>query len=302
MLLAEPSEGIGDRKGSNGQTGHCTCSCHEHGSSRHDLQSDDDGSMEMAQSQPQGTTPVPICRRDTSPDRSLTLIRSGTRPETGSAIQEDFAQGLGLQPIETNSTSAGKRPEVARILSNIAEKLGTASPDRYNDYEFKHSQAAGFPVIPGEENRNRLLLQIKEQWGQPDMDGDDAQTPRGRSRANSFNGEDALTPRGRSRAHSFNGSPSRSSSPQPPKTPARSSFLGLPMTESPKSSTDSVFPARPSAELEKMKTHTTVVTLHSAKGSLAMGSPAIVLSSEEEPGEGSGSGAVSEVKAEQRPP
>ena len=244
--------------------------------------------------------------------------------------------------VETDSTSAGKRPEVARILSNIAEKLGTASPDRYNDYEFKHGKATGFPEIPGEENRNRLLLQIKEQWGQSDLDGDDAPTPRGRSRANSFNGEVSRTPRTRSRAQSFNGSPSRSHSPQPPHTPTNTSFLGLPMTESPKTSSESVFLARrPSAESdngktrisaeldkgkapmtaeaekaktqtmvelektrtqttpesEKTKTRGTVVTLHSAEGS-----PAIVLSSEDEPEEHPGPDVASSSHVGQSPP
>lgn len=217
-----------------------------------------------------------VCRRDTSPQRGLAPVRTVTYPD-----EHDIASnGLGLQMVETSSSSAGKRPEVARILSNIAEKFGTASLDRYDDSEFQRGKATGFPEIPGEENRNIKLSQIKEQWGHPDLDADDGPTPRGRSRASSFNGEDALALRARSRANSFSGSISRSHSPQPPKTPAGTSFLGLPMTESPKSSSETAFSARSLVEMEKPKPHATVVTLHSA-----VGSPDIVLSSEDAPNE-----------------
>ena len=281
-------------KGADDHEGHCACPCHEHGSTSQDPRSDDEETEDMPQSQQPGTTPVTatICRRDTSPSRFLAPIRTITHPDE----HDSHATGLGLQMVETSSSSAGKRPEVARILSNIAEKFGTASPDRYNDYEFKHGKATGFPEIPGEENRNSKLIQIKEQWGQHDPDGDDALTPRGRSRANSFNGDDALIPRGRSRAHSFS-SISRSHSPQPPKTPTGTSFLGLPMTESPKASSESVFPVQPSAELEKPNSPTIVVTLHSAAGS-----PDIVLSSDDEPNHASGSGAASSPPADKTAP
>lgn len=285
MLLAKGAE---QTKDLDFTTGYCTCPCHEHGDGRPDSHSDGVETAEISQGPRRSSTvDTTICRRITSPTHNLTPIRSSSHSDEEAIMHSDMAQGLGLHPVETSSTSPGNRPEVARILSNIAHKLGTASPDRFNDYEFKHGPATAFPQIPGEENRNPHLIQIEKQWG-VNPEGDDALTPRGRrSRANSFNG-------------SISGSAgiSRSNSPQPPRSrPRASSLLGIPLTESPKASSESAFPPRSSAELEKTKTHGTFVTLHSAEGS-----PAIVLSSEDEPAEASGPGAVSSLPRDQRPP
>ncbi|KAL2257702.1 hypothetical protein VTK26DRAFT_9282 [Humicola hyalothermophila] len=283
-------------------SGCCTCPCHEAANLRPGSQSDVAETVRRS-----STVDAALCRRVTSPTHNiLTPIHSSSHSDEEAIMHSDTSQGLGLHTVETTSTHQGNRPEVARILSNIAHKLGTASPDRFDDYEFKHGPATAFPQIPGEGNRNPNLIQIEKQWGVPNPDADDALTPRGRrSRANSFNG-------------SISGSVgiSRSNSPQPPlksKPGPATSLLGLPLSDSPKSSSESAFPPRrqpaeqpepeksetEKPESEKPKPRATVVTLHSGEGS-----PAIVLSVEDVPAqaEGSTSRDVSSDSAAKMPP
>ncbi|AEO63917.1 uncharacterized protein THITE_2109532 [Thermothielavioides terrestris NRRL 8126] len=292
--------------------GVCTCLCHEH-SSRSDSLSDNDAAN-MQQIQAQGApTNAGLGRRATSPARMLTPVRTDTAPDTDSQ-----AHGLGIRPMDSGS-STGSRRDVRNALMRFATALGTVSPTRFDDYEFRHGEATAFPQVPGEENRNRRLPQIREQWGQSTLDADDTLTPRGRrSRANSFHGTTA------SRSNSV-GPPASSPESPTPARPSAASFLGLPTTSSPESMTEPVFPARPSAELEtarpsaeretawpsaepetarpSAKSETarrrgnTVVTLHEG-----LNSPAIVLSSDEEPSQTSPPAAASAGPAERPPP
>jgi hypothetical protein len=222
-------------------------------------------------------------------------IRTETYPDS-----EDAARWLGIHTIDSNSSTGGTRHEVTKALLNFAATFGTTSGNnRFDDHAFRQGKVTGFPEIPGEGNRNVMLNQIKQQWGEPSADIDDGLTPRGRrSRANSFNGSI-------SRSNSIG---PRARSPQPPQPPPQrsptagpstSSMLGLPTTHSPESTSESIFPSRPSAELEKTKSQGTgtVITLHQGPNS-----PAIVLSSEDEPSETPESTGVVSPPLDRLPP
>ena len=270
----------------------CHCLCHEHGSNRPDSQSDIPEMEEIPRTPLSASAPdtdFRIPRRDTSPTHPLVPVRTDTYPDS-----EDAARGLGIHTLDSNSSTTGNRREVTKALMKIATAFGTASADRFDDHQFRQGKATGFPEIPGEGNRNSKLSQIKQQWGEPSDDLDEGLTPRGRrSRANSFNGSIYRSPSIASRAPS----------PQPraraQTTGPGLSFLGLPTTHSPESTSDSVFPARPSAELEQTRSQATVVTLHEGPNS-----PAIVLSSEDdvfdEPAEFSAPAATAAVVVQQR--
>jgi hypothetical protein len=273
LKKAEEAESIVHPEGS------CNCPCHGHDSSRPGSLSDHPETREVPRSPTSGVTgvEVSVARHDTLPSHVLSPTRTDTYPDV-----DEEARGLGIQPVTSNATIGGSRHEVTKTLLRIANSLGTPSPDRFDDSAFRHGKATGFPEVPGEGNRNSKLPQIKQQWGELNPDDDDGLTPRGRrSRANSFNGgsisrANSIGPR----AQSTQPPPQR---PQQPTDPGSSaSFLGLPTTHSPESTSESVFPNRPSVELEKTKSQSTVVTLHQGPGS-----PAIVLSSDDEPGDAS---------------
>ncbi|KAJ4305950.1 hypothetical protein N0V88_000740 [Collariella sp. IMI 366227] len=143
--------------------------------------------------------------------------------------------------------------EVTKAFIKLANALGTASPDRFDDSEFRHGKVTSFPEVPGESHRNSKLSLIREQWGQQEGGLDVV--------------DEAMRGGG-----------------------LESSILGVPTSASPESIAEPVFPnpvAKPSEELEKTRSQGTVVTLHEG-----VGSPAIVLSSEgEEPEEALSLGA-----------
>ncbi|KAK4034176.1 hypothetical protein C8A01DRAFT_49373 [Parachaetomium inaequale] len=256
----------------------CNCTCHGHGSSGPGSLSDNTETAQVPRPAPARTTDADlhIYRQDTASTHMLSPIRTETYPDS-----EDTARGLGIHTIDSNSSTGGNRHEVTKALLNFAATFGTASSgNRFDDHAFRTGKVTGFPEIPGEFNRNVLLPQIKQQWGEPSADIEDGLTPRGRrSRANSFNGSlsrsNSIGPRARS---------PQPPPPAPPRSPTAAgpstSMLGLPTTHSPESTSESIFPSRPSAELDKTKSQSTVITLHQGPNS-----PAIVLSSEDEPSE-----------------
>ncbi|ORY68468.1 uncharacterized protein BCR38DRAFT_455438 [Pseudomassariella vexata] len=89
----------------------------------------------------------------------------------------------------TWTADAGRR-KAAETLTAIGDFLGTAAPGRFDDSEFKLGKANDFPEIPGEEQRNRALRQIRERYNQPrDAEGHATPALRKRpSRAGSFTG------------------------------------------------------------------------------------------------------------------
>lgn len=294
MLLARHLDKAEQEETAPYASGPCHCLCHEHGSNRPDSLSDDPEMEEMTRPPLSAPAPDPdlrVSRRDTSPTHPLAPVRTDTYPDS-----EDAARGLGIHTIDSNSSVTGSRRDVTKALMKIATAFGTASADRFDDHQFRQGKATGFPEIPGEGNRNSKLSQIKQQWGEPSDDIEEGLTPRGRrSRANSFNGSIYRSPSIASRAPS----------PQPraraQTTGPGLSFLGLPTSHSPESTSESVFPARPSAELEQTKSQATVVTLHEGPNS-----PAIVLSSEddvfEEPADISGTATAAASVVEQPVP
>lgn len=280
MLLAKYLESAENGPWTTHQSANCPCQCHGHGSSsRVSSLSDHPETAEMPRPlQPARTsdTNPHVLPEDTSPSHVLTPIRTDTYPD----VEAQYL-GLGIHPVDTGSSTIRENSgRVAERLAKIVTALGTASSDRFDDHNFRMGKATGFPEIPGEGQRNSNLSVIKQQWGEISPNDDDGQTLRGRrSRANSFHSV--------SRANSIG---PRAHSPQPPTrspTVPVPSFLGLPTRASPESALEPVFPARHSAELDKTKSQSTVVTLHQSPNS-----PAIVLSSEHEPGEPSTSAAA----------
>ncbi|KAK4156592.1 hypothetical protein C8A00DRAFT_40977 [Chaetomidium leptoderma] len=265
----------------------CNCGCHEHSnsnSSRPDSLSDN---LETSEITRPPHAEVRVRRRDTSPPHMLTATRTDTYPD------EDSAYGLGIRTLDTGSSITGHKHGVAQKLIKIAAEFGTASPDRYDNSSFRHGKATGFPEVPGESNRNGRLPRIKKQWGEPSDDIEEGLTPRGRrSRANSFNDGISRSNSIGPRAHSPQPPPSR---PQP--TGPGPSLLGLPTTHSPESISEPAFPPRPSTELDKTKSQSTVVTLH--QGAQGHNSPpAIILSAEDESSDASASGHANPPPAE----
>lgn len=293
MLLAESVDAaeagiLPDKPGH-----HCACPTHGCGSSPRNSHSDAEQNPQLA-----ATGQARAHMRTASSPEILAPSRSNSHSDHDGIHPHDPHHGLGiLHPVDSRSSGAGMRPEVGRILSNIAHKFGTADPDRHDDHEFRHGKATGFPEIPGEGNRNRDLIRIKEQWGQSGADDDDDLTPRGRrSRANSF----TSSVRGAAGvARSVSMSP-RAPSPHPevgvrPTGPA----LSVLPASHPRSSheTNLIIPTPPSSEMDRPKSHSTVVTLHSGHDS-----PSIVVSSEPESSDPSDSGrGRSPLPSETRP-
>ncbi|KXX74657.1 hypothetical protein MMYC01_209267 [Madurella mycetomatis] len=290
MLLAERLEAVELEMIPDNRGPSCTCPVHGCGSSRRDSHSDAAETIELPRSPRRAATRETRTRRRTASSGNITApSRSHSRSDDDAISQNGLHQGLGIfQPVDSRSSGAGKRPEVERILSNIAHKFGTAAPDRHDDHDFKHGKATGFPEIPGEVYRNQDLIRIKEQWGQSGPEDDESLTPRGRrSRANSFVGS-VSGAAGISRPAS---STPRAQSLHREGTirPASTTLLTLPTT-SPRTSyeTGPFVATSPSPELDRPTSRTTVVTLHNGHDS-----PSIVVSSEPESIEAPNAGPTS---------
>lgn len=272
MLLVKYLERVEEEGSTHDDLSHCHCTCHEHGSIRPRSISD---TSEMAEtSRPPAAVmaddAVRVSRHDTAPGYMLSPTRTETCPDT-----EEALRGLGIHAVDSN-TSTAAASGMTKALVKLATSLGTTSSGRFDDNAFRQGKVTGFPEIPGELNRNSRLNQIKQQWGEPNTDIEDGLTPRGRrSRSNSFNGSISRTNSIGPRA------PSPNPPPRSPTTGPGTSILGLPTTHSPESTSEPIFPSRPSAEGEKPRSQGTVVTLHEGPNS-----PAIVLSSDDEPGDG----------------
>ncbi|KAK4244314.1 hypothetical protein C7999DRAFT_43997 [Corynascus novoguineensis] len=204
-------------------------------------------------------------RHDTEPTHMLSPYRTETFPNA-----DDADNGLGIYQVDSHTSAGSNIRGVTGALVRMVTALERVSPERFDDEAaFKRGKVTGFPEIPGEQFRHERLPQIKRQWGEPSVDPEDClAAPRGRrSRANSFSGSISRSSSIGSRAHS----------PQPPARRSTTGpgplMLGLPTTHSPETTSESIFPSRPSAELEHPKSQGTVVTLHEGPNS-----PAIVLS------------------------
>lgn len=138
----------------------------------------------------------------------LSAIDSGTSTAPRTGI-------LQFHRRTSSGADAGNRRKVARALTTLSNAFGTASSDRFDDSEFKRGPALDFPEIPGEQNRNRDLSQIRERYN---IRGEGISTPGGRSRASSFNrstaaGRDTTGPPLANNSDSFFLSPPSSARP-----------------------------------------------------------------------------------------
>ncbi|KAI5861096.1 hypothetical protein GGS23DRAFT_578756 [Durotheca rogersii] len=99
-------------------------------------------------------------------------------------------------PAETDSFTSqpkpkdpGNRRKVAKVLRKVSDYFGTAKLHQFDDSEFKHGKAVDFPEVPGEEQRNPDLPQIREQYNTHREDESSARSIIKRSpRSDSFTG------------------------------------------------------------------------------------------------------------------
>jgi hypothetical protein len=90
------------------------------------------------------------------PDHSNELGATASRPTLSQGHQDKHSSTIDL----------GNRRKVAKTLTAIGNRLGSAAHDWFDDSEFKRGKALDFPEIPGEEHRNRALPRIREQYNQ----------------------------------------------------------------------------------------------------------------------------------------
>ncbi|KAL9108847.1 MAG: hypothetical protein Q9227_006378 [Pyrenula ochraceoflavens] len=158
---------------------HCNCSHHHHESS-------DQSSVHSRayDDHMQGITgPITM----SSPITSLAAAdekrgSSDDVPET----RHEIAPTATRSPQQDNTVDLGSRRKVAKGITKVANFFGTAAYDQFDDSEFKHGKASDFPEIPGEENRNRDLHQIRETYNRQHTER--SVSPMPRSRSGSFNG------------------------------------------------------------------------------------------------------------------
>ena len=131
-----------------------------------------DYSIEHHRSESPG--PISTPERAHLPGRILTDGVPGPRehspsPQRGRQVRRAFT-----------TTDVGNRRKVAETFTKIGVYLGTPGAD-WGNSDFKSGKALDFPEIPGEENRNEKLQEIRERYNRP-IEG---QIPR--SRAGSMN-------------------------------------------------------------------------------------------------------------------
>jgi hypothetical protein len=114
-----------------------------------------------------------------------------SRRSLDSSLSRSYtARSLVQGPGAARINDEGGRLRVAKAITAVAEYIGTASPDRFDDSSFQHGDASDFPEIPGEKQRNRELQRIRLSYNQAREDDiDEGQSTRiPRSRAVSFSG------------------------------------------------------------------------------------------------------------------
>lgn len=146
---------------------HCNCAMHEGGTGPFAPSSHPVATL--------GATDMRPSSSNSGGETSSEIVPTTSRPGPG-------------QVKRSWTADAGNRRKVAEALTAIGDYLGTAAQDRFDDSEFKRGKAVNYPEVPGEELRNQLLPQIREQYN-PSRDADGNATPalrRSRSIAGSF--------------------------------------------------------------------------------------------------------------------
>lgn len=90
------------------------------------------------------------------------IPRSSDRPSSETPITSQPSPSP-----DRNTRPDGKRRQVANALTAIGNYFGSASYEQFDMSEFRRGRATEFPEIPGEQNRNRDLPQIREQYNRP---------------------------------------------------------------------------------------------------------------------------------------
>ncbi|OBT87932.1 hypothetical protein VE02_04564 [Pseudogymnoascus sp. 03VT05] len=149
---------------------------------------------------------VNAAREPSEPDaRSTAMARSFSSP--GETSGQSRMAKLGRSTTGSTLGDVGNRRNVAKILEKFSD-ITHPSAERFNYDEFKHGKAAGWPTLPGEEERNPKLNQTRRQFNESrDVDG-------------------SVAPMRPSRAASFTGSATsiRHPSPSPSHSPRDASF------------------------------------------------------------------------------
>ncbi|XDG07614.1 hypothetical protein ABKA04_007229 [Annulohypoxylon sp. FPYF3050] len=136
-------------------------------------------------------------------------------------IRSSSSNSRGQSPTEIPSTTKppdiGGRRTVYNALLKISTYLGTANKSQFDDSEFKHGKALGWPEIPAEEQRNPGLPQIREVYNQHREDelAELTRRPRAGSFAPSVTSRGSIEDHPISRAISAPHSHSRAPSPSP---------------------------------------------------------------------------------------
>lgn len=70
-----------------------------------------------------------------------------------------------LDTAQAQDTRGGARRTVAGWLTTIADYVGGPKKKQYDDTDYRGGRARGYPIVPGEENRNRDLGRLySETW------------------------------------------------------------------------------------------------------------------------------------------
>lgn len=105
-----------------------------------------------------------------------------------STVDDTEGERLTLRRTFTAGDVANRR-RVATAFNTMANYLGTAAHERFDDSDFKQGKAVDFPEIPGEAERSWNLHRIREAYN-PAREADGSLTPElrpQRSRSSSLN-------------------------------------------------------------------------------------------------------------------
>jgi hypothetical protein len=122
-----------------------------------------------------------------SPERAHTIepLRRAHTTAPGRTYSESTPPTVPIQRAFTLQDLGGRR-RIARTLIAISDRIGSATPNHFDDSSFKQGQAIEYPTIPAEEQRHKGLGNIKSRYKHArDVEG--AATPRrSHSRSGSF--------------------------------------------------------------------------------------------------------------------
>ncbi|KAL2795287.1 hypothetical protein BJX66DRAFT_171393 [Aspergillus keveii] len=104
----------------------------------------------------------PICAEGRPSSASTESVAS--EPQMAIEPQISTPGSVNTQLARSPTPDFGSRRRVSRVLMRLGISLSNAAHDRLHDDQFKQGPALGFPEIPGEQQRNVALPQIREQY------------------------------------------------------------------------------------------------------------------------------------------